>query len=238
MKTTHAILLMLTPFLAASLFAAEGGPGDEIKAASKKLAGQDNYSWTTTVVVPEEARFRPGPTHGKTEKNGATLIDMSFGDNTTRAVIQGEKAAVTNMDGEWESVAELENSEGRGRFRAFMVRSILKPADQVVELAGAVKELKKDGDSYAGDLTEAGAKKLMAFRRRGGDGEGPNISSAKGSVKIWIKGGDLVKYEYKVQGVMEWNGNDIDVDRTTTVEIKDVGKTKVEVPEAAKKKLS
>jgi hypothetical protein len=37
---------------------------------------------------------------------------------------------------------------------------------------------------------------------------------------------------------MNFNGNDIDVDRDTTVEIKDVGATKVEVPEGAKKKLS
>jgi hypothetical protein len=37
---------------------------------------------------------------------------------------------------------------------------------------------------------------------------------------------------------MEINGNDVDMDRTTTVEIKDVGTTKVEVPEGAKKKFS
>jgi len=35
-----------------------------------------------------------------------------------------------------------------------------------------------------------------------------------------------------------FNGEDRDVDRTTTVEIKDVGTTKIDVPEAAKKKLS
>lgn len=36
---------------------------------------------------------------------------------------------------------------------------------------------------------------------------------------------------------MTWNNNDIDIDRTTTVEIKDVGATKLSVPEEAKKKL-
>ena len=52
------------------------------------------------------------------------------------------------------------------------------------------------------------------------------------------KDGVLSKFEFKVTGTMNFNGNDIDVDRTTTVEIKDVGNTKVEVPEGAKKKLS
>ena len=64
------------------------------------------------------------------------------------------------------------------------------------------------------------------------------IKDAKGSAKFWIKDGVLAKYEFKVTGSMNFNGNDIDVDRTTTVEIKDVGSTKVEVPEGAKKKLS
>src|SRR5206468_4731839 len=55
---------------------------------------------------------------------------------------------------------------------------------------------------------------------------------------IWVKDGVLAKYEFKVQGTMSFNGNDVDIDRTTTVEIKDVGSTKVELPDEAKKKVS
>jgi hypothetical protein len=36
---------------------------------------------------------------------------------------------------------------------------------------------------------------------------------------------------------VSFNGNDRDVDRTTTVEIKNVNSTKIEVPDEAKKKL-
>jgi hypothetical protein len=36
---------------------------------------------------------------------------------------------------------------------------------------------------------------------------------------------------------MTVNGEDRDVDRTTTIEIKDIGTTKVEVPAEAKSKL-
>jgi len=57
-------------------------------------------------------------------------------------------------------------------------------------------------------------------------------------VKFWAKEGVLSKYEFKLQGKMSFNGNDTDVDRTTTVEIKDVGTTKVTVPEEAKKKAA
>ena len=36
---------------------------------------------------------------------------------------------------------------------------------------------------------------------------------------------------------MDFGGNPMDVDRTTTVEITNVGTTKIEVPDDAKKKL-
>src|SRR5438046_2938902 len=81
------------------------------------------------------------------------------------------------------------------------------------DIAEATKGLKKEGDMYSGDLTEEGAKNLMRFRRGGTDG--PTISDAKGSAKFWLKEGVLLKLEYKVTGSMNFNGNDIEVDRTT-----------------------
>ena len=220
-----------------SLIAADSNPKDDVTSAAKKLGEKANYSWKTTVVVPESAQFRPGPTEGKTEKDGFTHVTMSFGDNTTQAVLKGDKAAVTNREGEWQSLADLDNAEGPGRFLGFFVRNIKTPAVQAADLAAAAKDLKKEGDAYSCDLTEEGAKTLLTFRPRGG-GDGPTVSNAKGSVKFWLKEGELSKYEFKVTGKVSFNGNDRDVDRATTVEVKDVGTTKVEVPEGAKKKLS
>src|SRR5688572_16972519 len=232
MKKT--ILTLAITMLAAPLFAADAK--EEVTAAAKKLGEKANYGWKTTVVVPESAQFKPGPTDGKTEKDGFTHIKMTFGDNTTEIAKKGDKAAFTNRDGEWQSLAEAEGQEGRGRFLVGMVRGLRTPAEQAAEIAAGMKELKKDGDALTGDLTEDAAKNLMRFRRGGGDG--PAISGAKGSAKFWIKDGALSKYEFKVSGKMDFNGNEMDLDRTTTVEVKDVGTTKVEVPEAAKKKLS
>ncbi|HXU76495.1 MAG TPA: hypothetical protein VN794_07995, partial [Methylomirabilota bacterium] len=80
------------------------------------------------------------------------------------------------------------------------------------------------------------AKSLILFGRRAGGGA--SASKASGSVKFWVKDGQLAKYQYKVQGTVTFNGEDREVERTTTVEIKDVGTTKVEVPDEAKKKIS
>lgn len=229
------ILCFATMTLATALFAAD--TKEEVTAATKKLGEKANYSWKTTVVVPESAQFKPGPTDGKTEKDGFTYIKTSFGDNNVEVVTKGEKTAFINRDGEWQLAGEGGQGAGRGAF----MRNVRPPAAQASEIAAGAKELKQDGDVIAGDLTEDGAKTLMRFRRGGGGGgggEGPAISNAKGSAKFWIKDGTLTKYEFKVSGKMDFNGNEIDLDRTTTVEIKDVGTTKVEVPEGAKKKLS
>jgi hypothetical protein len=222
------ILCSVLCLLTSSVLAADSSAKDDVIAAAKKLAEKANYSWKTTVVVPESAQFKPGPTDGKTEKDGFTYVTMSFGDNVTKAAIKGDKAVVTNQDGDWQLASELEGGEGRGRFLGRMMRNFKTPAVQAADLAGVTKELKKESDVYSGDLTEEGAKAQFRFG---------NASGAKGSVKFWLKDGMLSKYEFKVTGKVDFNGNEVDVDRTTTTEVKDVGTTKVNVPEAAKKKL-
>ena len=99
----NRIIQLSTLTLAAfPLLAAD--PKDEVLDAAKKLGEKPNYSWKATVVVPEGSQFRPGPTEGKTEKDGFTYVMMSFGDNLTEAVLKGGKAVVTNQEGNWETV--------------------------------------------------------------------------------------------------------------------------------------
>ncbi len=222
---------------AVSLMAADSSPKDEVTAAAKKLGEKANYSWRTTVAVPEDAQFKPGPTEGMVEKDGYTVLTMSFGGNESKAVLKGDKGAAMNQDGDWQSLADLANSEGPARFMAMRLRTFKAPAAQAEQLASLAKDLKKEGDAYSSALTEEGAKTMLSFRPRNG-GDAPQISNAKGSVKFWLKDGELVKYEFNVKGTINFNGNDIDQDRTSTVVIKEVGSTKVTVPDEAKKKIS
>jgi len=226
MKTTA---LFSTIVLATvSLIAADATPKDEVLVAAKKLGERANYAWKTTTVVPESAQFKPGPSEGKTSKDGITFVTFSFGDNTTEIYLKGDKA-VANSDGSWQTLAELEGEEGSARFLAFIIRNFKAPVAQAEELASAAKELKKDGEAFASDLTEEGAKKQFRWG---------NVTNPKGSVKFWLKEGQLAKLQFKLTGKVDFNGNEIDVDRDTTVEIKEVGSTKVEAPEAAMKKLN
>jgi len=235
----NKILFALLTMAAGSLLAAETSPKDDLTAAAKKLAEQ-NYSWKTTT---EMANFS-NTSEGKADKDGLVWLSLTFGDNTTEVYLKGEKnekGAVKRPDQDWQSLAEVSaadsGGQGRGRFLGRMLRNFKAPAAQVEDLVTKTKEIKKDGDAYAADLTEAGAKDLLSFGGRRG-ANAPEPTKAKGSVKVWLKDGLPSKYELKVQGTININGEDRDIDRTQTIELKDIGKTKLEVPEEAKKKLS
>jgi hypothetical protein len=119
------------------------------------------------------------------------------------------------------------------------LRNVRVPAEQAAEIAASVKEFKKDGDAFVGELSEEGARGLVGFGRGGrGGGEAPAVTGAKATVKFWIKDGVLTKYEIQSAGKIDFNGNEMDLSRTTTTEISDIGKTKIEIPEGAKSKLS
>lgn len=247
------LLLAAVLMTAGSILAADSK--DEISAAAKKLAASDNYSWSSTT---ENANANAGgggggrrgggrggfggPVSGKTEKGGYTMVTFGTGDNAMQGVIKGEKGALETQDG-WQSIAELTADNGgggfnRGMFAARRLQNLKTPAAEVEAMLANVKEISKSDDAFSGELSEEGAKALMTFGRgRGGNGNGPEISDAKATVKFWLKDGTLSKFETHVTGSISFNGNERKIDNTTKVEIKDVGSTKIQVPEEARKKM-
>ena len=171
---------------------------------------------------------------------------------TNEVVVTGEKGAVKTATG-WQSFAEASApppDDGNGgppfnpnMMTVYSARNVKAPAVEAKELLGMVSTLTPANGVYSGDLTEAGAKARLTpapFPGFGGGGGGgaPDITGAKGTVKFWIKDGILVRYEYNLKGSMDRGGNPMDIDRTTGVDIKDVGTTKIVVPDDAKKKMS
>jgi hypothetical protein len=121
---------------------------------------------------------------------------------------------------------------------ARMGQNFRTPADDATRLAGLTQSLTAGTNGISGNLTGDGAKTLLTFSRRGNaNGNGPTVSNAKGTATFWITDGKLTKFQTHVTGTVNRNGDDVDVDRTTTTEIKDVGTTKIEVADDAKKKL-
>jgi hypothetical protein len=229
MKTLSSILSILI----LSLCAASADPKTEVTDAIKKLAQQSGYSWTSTPKTEgSESARRQGPTDGKTEKDGYSLLKVEVGDVTAEIAFKGEKMAV-NYNGNWISTAELgENNRNVQRLKAMK-----RPTDEAETLAGKASALKKESDGvYSSELDGAAAKEMFALLGR----RAAEAPEAKGSVKFWVKDGRLAKYEFIVRGKITAGEDkrEVDLSRTTTVEIKEVGSTKVSLPEDAKKKLS
>lgn len=249
MKRTVLLLTILS--LAGSALAAS--PKEEVQSAAKRLAAA-SYSWKTSVENAagggrgRGGGFGTGPMEGKAAADGTLFITAPRADATTEVVLKGDQGAVKTGEG-WQSLAELaaarRSGDAAGGSRAgrgagiAAYRNFKAPAAQVEDLLGKVKELKLADGAYAGELSEDGAKSLLTTGGGRGGANAPTVSGAKGNVKFWLHNGTLSKYQVHVQGtVTPPNGNERQVDRTTTVEIKDVGATKFEVPEEAKKKLS
>src|ERR1039458_1425130 len=91
-----SLVLGAVALLAGPLFAADATPKDDVVNAAKQVGTQTNYTWKTTVVVPEDAQFKPGPTDGETEKDGFTHVKMTFFDNPVQILVKGTKGAFTD----------------------------------------------------------------------------------------------------------------------------------------------
>jgi len=247
------ILFGTLALLAGSLLAADSAPKDGVAAAAKKLAGKDNYAWKRTTEDAGGGRSGSRTSEGKVEKDGYLWLSMTLStprrspdmpvamrDNTIEAIKKGEKGTIKTADG-WQSFSEATSGGlGPASIGARLVQNFKAPAAEAEEFADKVQGFKKDGDVYSGELTEEAAKSqlITGVGRRRGVPNAPEISGAKGWVEFWVKDGVLAKYEIKVQAKMSIMGNEIDVDRTITIEIKDVGSTKVQVPDDAMKKMS
>lgn len=246
------ILFAATMLAASSLFAAD--PKDTVTAAAKKLADGGNYSWKQTVDNGGGGFGGGGPqvSQGKTAA-GLTWTQtpgFAFGGGDapppTERLFKGTNSVTKNQEGQWQTPEEMQaaGGGGRGGFGGFggFGGAVAQPAATAQELAGLAKELKEDNGVISGDLTDDGAKAQLTFGRRGGRGGGggftpPEPTNAKASVKFWVKDGALTKYELKSSGTMSFGGNDIQIDRTTTVEFSDVGSTKIDAPADALKKI-
>jgi hypothetical protein len=228
-----SFFILAAGILTLSLLAASADPKSDVKDAIKKLGDRPNYSWTFTPKTEgSEAARRQGPIDGKTEKEGFTHIKGTSNDSTYEAAFKGGKIAVY-FAGSWIGADELEeDSRVTRRLKAFK-----NPAQEADELLGKTKEVKKESDeAYSGDLTAEAAKELFGQLGR----RAAESTDANGSIKFWTKDGVLSKYELSLKGkfTVGEDKREVDLSRTVTVEIKDVGSTKVTLPDEVKKKLS
>lgn len=244
-------VLLGTILLLAGSAMAFAAPKDDVQAAAKKLSAASNYSWKE--ILPPTASANgdnaggrragrgafgfAGPIEGKTA-DGYVMVKAGTGDAVIETITKGDKTIVKTQVG-WKTPEELQNAQepngNGGRGRGGITGRIRAPGGQAVTVVKYVGDLKEVDGAYQGDLSEVGAKGFLMGGRR--TGNGPEIRDARGTAKFWLKDGNLTKYEYHVTGTISLNGNERPMERTVTIEISDVGRTKISLPDDAKKKL-
>ena len=230
-------------------------PADDLAAAARKLADAPNYAWTATTEIAN-APFPAMPLEGVAEKGGFTVTTRTFNGNTSQTVRKGTAVVMQNRDGEWMTMEEMraqfaggapggvggqgggQRGGGRGGLGGGMLGGAGNPAEVVAGLAAKIKDLKVADDALVATASGDDAAALLAPAGSRGDPApaGPRYSSV--TLKFWLKDGALAKYSTQTVGTFTLpNGDEREVDSTTTVEVKNVGTAQVEVPAAAKKKF-
>ena len=234
----HALVIALIGLLARTPSAADTTPQDKLLSASKQLGDKPNYSWTMTTKEGDGSASRVGPIEGKAEKGGLTYLSFAIGGIPVKVYMTGQKGAAKALEG-WQTFDEIAQTSGTAAAVVRFLRSYKAPGAESVALTEKAKDVKEAEGMVSGELTEDAVKELLVrgARRREGQ-EPPKIGGPKGSVKFWIQNGALTKYEINVQGKVTAGDRESDVNRTTTIEIKKVGSTTLELPAEAKQKMS
>jgi hypothetical protein len=225
----------------------QAAPADDVKAAAKKLADAPNYSWSTTTQNAGgggggRGGFGGGPQSGVVEKDGFAVITRETQNGSSQTVRKGEKVVTQNMEGQWVTPEELfaafggGGGGGRGGGAGGGLFGGNLPADDLNALAAAATDLTAADGVISGKLNAEATTQRLSFGR-GGRGGGQPPTNASGTVKFWIKDGAISKYETNVKGTVMGRGGEVQVDRTTTTEIKNIGSSKATVPPDALKKI-
>ena len=131
------------------------------------------------------------------------------------------------------------NNNGRGPVPPYsnLQSSLSRPHEEIGIIVAGYTDIKAEGDIVSGTLSETSAKLLLVHA---GQTEVTPLR-ANGTFRLWITDGVLVKYELRLEGRLAVNARgerrEVDVHQTSTTQLRDVGKTKFEVPEEARKKL-
>jgi hypothetical protein len=242
--------------------AADTAPADAVRAAVQRLREAPSYAWVTSASCGGKSGFAQGPVEGRAEKDGPTRWKIAFGDHHAEAIVKAG-VVVVKTDGGWmrpddprgpgagppPEVGSSPPAEGRRGphkkhrrhkegFLAHRVRSMQNPAEMASELAGKVETWQSSGNGFRGELSADAVKELLAVGGPGRDGKSPPaLVNSTGSVVFELKDGTLSGLELHLAGTVTFNGNEVMIDRTTSVTIRQVGSAGVDVPEEALKLL-
>jgi hypothetical protein len=191
---------------------------DDLRDAARKTAEQPGFSFTV--------KDGPGkPLTGAWQK-GKPLSVLADGVPFMR---KGD-VLVYKDAGKWQKTRTGTLSDPlRILGPSARVRTLVPPNEELARLAKAAKDVKKEKGGYTVTLTEEASKAWVPPSERG--------VAKGGTVRVRVAGGMVTGYEVKVRLSGKRGDAEVKGEMTRTVELKDVGKAKVDVPAEAGKLL-
>jgi hypothetical protein len=107
------------------------------------------------------------------------------------------------------------------------------PHDELALIVSSYLDLKVEGDVVTGTLSDLGAQLLLV--REGQNQINPVV--ATGMFKLLLKGGLVVKYYLKLEGILLIDRKKIHVHQSSSTTLTDIGTTSFEVPDEVQRKL-
>ena len=205
--------------------------------AISRMRAAQNYSWSQTTETPG-APFSVPPVSGKADKDGYAIQDAKAAGNSLQVVTKASRV-VAKVGAGWKTEDEL--GKGKGKVPADLAELLVSrtPGDELQALAATVVSLQADADgSWHGKLDNAAAESIMSgFVKHRAPRPDMALSSASGSLRVWVKDGLPQKYVLITSGLISLPFGSREITRTATVVISEIGSANVEIPAAAKEKL-
>jgi RNase P/RNase MRP subunit p29 len=129
-------------------------------------------------------------------------------------------------------------SDGRSsRGYSNLQQTLSRPHEEIAIIVAGYTDLQPESDGASGTLSETNAKLLLVHAGQ----KDIMPVKASGKFRLWLKDGELVKYQVTLEGKLTVSTRDgrrdVDVHQTATTLLRDVNATTLDIPDAAKKKL-
>lgn len=144
----------------------------------------------------------------------------------TRTTVRGS----ASVNAQARSAAAAYDERASADHRSFPF-GLTPPHEELAIIASSYTGLDTAGDVVRGSLSDIGARLLLVSA---GQHEVTPIA-ASGTFALWIRDRAVVKYQLRIDGVMETPGRrQITVRRASTTHLKDIGTTQIAVPDGAR----
>ncbi|MFM7751824.1 MAG: hypothetical protein ACKPB0_15550 [Opitutaceae bacterium] len=130
-----------------------------------------------------------------------------------------------------------DRGEGGGRTFSNVQKTLSRPHEEIAVIVAGGSDLKAEGEVVSGRLSETSAQLLLVH-----EGQRDRVPlQAGGTFRLWVRGGALVKYETRLEGVLRVDDaagrREVRVNETATTTLSEFGTARFEVPAEVRRRL-